>query len=98
RWLGAGYLTGYVAMGLVALGYTTWLSLSGDRFADRYGGGIYRASYLAAFGLEVPDQPAPAFTGRADHSEERVDRVLRRFGPRSGWDSAEPSRVHQSVG
>lgn len=99
RWIGAGYLTGYVAMGLVALGYTTWLSLSGDRFADRYGGGIYRASYLAAFGLEVPDEPAPVFTGRrADHSEERVDRVLRRFGPRSGWDSAEPSRIHQSVG
>jgi len=82
RWVGAGYLTGYVAMGLVALAYTTWLSCSGDRFADRYGGGIYRASYLAAFGLEVPDDPAPALTRRADHSEERVDRVLRRFGPR----------------
>lgn len=84
RCLGAGYLAGYAAMGLLAIAYTTWLSFSGDRFADRYGGGIYRASYLAAFGLNPDDHPAPpaAITGRADHSEERVDRVLRRFGPR----------------
>lgn len=91
RWIGAGYLAGYAAMGLLAIAYTTWLSFSGDRFADRYGGGIYRASYLAAFGLNPDDHPAPlpAAGGRADHSEERIDRVLRRFGPRSAPRSAD---------
>lgn len=99
RWLGAGYLAGYAAMGVLALAYSTWLTLSGDRFADRYGGGIYRASYLAAFGLETDDESPPmaAVTGRADHSEERVDRVLRRFGPRRGWEPSHDSRDYQSV-
>jgi len=101
RWVGAGYLTGYAAMGLLALAYSTWLTFSGHRFADRYGGGIYRASYLAAFGQEpeIDDAaPPPALVGRADHSEERIDRVLRRFGPRRGWDSPRDSRDYQSVG
>jgi len=98
RWIGAGYLAGYAAMGLLAIAYTTWLTFSGDRFADRYGGGIYRASYLGAFGVEADDAPPSTITGRADHSEERVDRVLRRFGPRRGWDSPGESRDYQSAG
>ncbi|ODT99727.1 MAG: hypothetical protein ABS79_04165 [Planctomycetes bacterium SCN 63-9] len=40
----------YTLLGLVAIGYSTWLSFSGDRFGDRFAGGVYAGSYREAFG------------------------------------------------
>ncbi len=43
----AAYIVLFGALGLVALGYSTWLTFSGPRFAYRYGDGKLRATYLA---------------------------------------------------
>lgn len=41
------YVVLFGALGLAALGYSTWLTFSGPRFAYRYGDGKLRATYLA---------------------------------------------------
>ena len=34
------YPAAYALLGVTALGYSSWLSLSGDRFGDLYAGGV----------------------------------------------------------
>jgi hypothetical protein len=55
RSVGRIYVAGFVAMGLVALVYSSRLSLAGDRFPELYGGGVYRHSYAASAGKRLPD-------------------------------------------
>jgi hypothetical protein len=64
----------YVAMGIVAMGYSTWLTFSGPKFPERYGDGRLTATYR----LFLFDQPPAA------GEELNADglRVLRRYGGR----------------
>jgi hypothetical protein len=41
----AGYLCAYVLAGILALAYSTWITFSGPRFADRYGDAHLRPTY-----------------------------------------------------
>lgn len=42
------YCALFAAMGLMALGYSTWISLSGSRFPERFGDGSLRSTYCVA--------------------------------------------------
>jgi len=41
------YCTVFCALGIAALGYSTWITFSGAQFPYRYGDGLLRATYLA---------------------------------------------------
>jgi hypothetical protein len=47
------YVAAFCLMGCVALIYSSRISLSGDRFPDLYGGGIYRDTYRASSGTHT---------------------------------------------
>jgi hypothetical protein len=64
----------YVAMGLVAMGYSTWLTFSGPRFPERYGDGNLTATYR----LYLLDQPPAA----GEELNAGGLKVLRRYGGR----------------
>jgi hypothetical protein len=54
------YLASFTALGAVALAYSSWISLAGDRFPERFAAGVYRGSYHAAWssGSKPPDPTA----------------------------------------
>lgn len=64
----------YVAMGLVAMGYSTWLTFSGPKFPERYGDGNLTATYR----LYLLDQPPAA----GEELNAGGLKVLRRYGGR----------------
>jgi hypothetical protein len=71
------YVFVFVTLGIVALIYSARLSLAGPQwFADTYGDGTYRASYLEAFGVR-DRQIDPAAV------DPDVVRLLQRFEPRA---------------
>jgi len=49
----AAYVAAFCLMGGIALFYSSRISLSGDRFPDLYGGGVYRDSYRALSGTQT---------------------------------------------
>jgi hypothetical protein len=49
RWAVPAYLAAFSVLGVVALAYSTWISVEHDRFPDRFAGGVYRGSYRAAW-------------------------------------------------
>jgi hypothetical protein len=49
RWAGLTYLTAFSLLGVVALAYSSWISLAHDRFPERFAGGVYGGSYHAAW-------------------------------------------------
>jgi len=51
------YFGVYCLMGVVALGYTTCITLAGPRFPDLYGDGRLAATYRTAFRGETPANP-----------------------------------------
>jgi len=53
RWVGVTYLAAFSLLGVVALAYSTWISLAHDRFPERFAGGVYRGSYRAAWSPEA---------------------------------------------
>jgi hypothetical protein len=69
---GAGAL--YVTMGIVAMGYSTWLTFSGPKFPERYGDGRLTATYR----LYLVDQPPAA----GEELNPEGLKVLRRYGGR----------------
>jgi hypothetical protein len=77
RWVRIGvYGVGalYVAMGVVAMGYSTWLTFSGPRFPERYGDGRLTATYR----LYLLDQQPAA----GEELNPEGLKVLRRYGGR----------------
>jgi hypothetical protein len=48
------YLGLYLAVGLVALGYSTRLTFSGEQFSERFGDGTLKMSYRYAQGSDLP--------------------------------------------
>jgi hypothetical protein len=63
----------FLVLGMVALGFSTRLSLSGKHFAQIYGDGSTRDSYLVAFGL--------ADSATAPGADPRLVRMLQRLEP-----------------
>ena len=79
-WLARAWFAVYLLTGILALGYTTRISLSGDRFPERFGSdGKLRPTYRVAFGQADPS--------RTPGVDEEALALLRRFEPR-----ARPSR------
>ncbi len=66
------YVAVFALVGLAALAYTTRLSWSGDDFPLRYGHGVTRATYQAAYGLPVDGEARP---------DPVAVRLLRRYDP-----------------
>jgi hypothetical protein len=64
----------YVSMGVVAMGYSTWLTFSGPKFPERYGDGRLTATYR----LYLLDQPPAA----GEELNPEGLKVLRRYGGR----------------
>ena len=64
----------YVAMGVVAMGYSTWITFSGPKFPERYGDGRLTATYQ----LFLLDQPPAA----GEELNPEGLKVLRRYGGR----------------
>jgi hypothetical protein len=64
----------YVSMGVVAMGYSTWITFSGPKFPERYGDGRLTATYR----LFLLDQPPAA----GEELNPEGLRVLRRYGGR----------------
>jgi len=62
----------YVAMGVVAMGYSTWITFSGPKFPERYGDGKLAATYR----FFLLNQP-PAQT---EDLNPAALKVLRRYG------------------
>lgn len=60
RWAGVAYLSIFFVSGAMALAYSTWLSFSSDKFAERYAGGVYRGSYRTAFAKDRASAPQNA--------------------------------------
>ncbi len=64
----------YVSMGVVAMGYSTWITFSGPKFPERYGDGRLTATYR----LFLLDQPPAA----GEELNPEGLKVLRRYGGR----------------
>jgi hypothetical protein len=93
RWAARAYVGAYALFGVAALVYSSWLSLSGDRFGERYGAGVYRASYREVYGSGQGVHPDP----KADPSDPRVVSVLKRY--RLRWvGSPSPSQEAREAG
>ncbi len=73
RWGAPVYLASYSVLGAVALAYSSWISLSGDSFPDRYAGGVYRESYQAAYGIR------PQAGRETAGSDPQLVRLLQRY-------------------
>ena len=69
----AAYAAVFLALGFLALGISTRLSFSDQRFPDLYGDGTLRDSYREAFGL--------AAKGTSQNADPRYVHILRRFEP-----------------
>ncbi len=74
RRAGQAYVAAFCLLGGIALLYSTRISLSGDRFGEVYGGGIYRGSYRAlnATRGEELSEAAPA--------DPKLVQLIRRYG------------------
>ena len=68
------YIAGYSLMGCAGLYYSSHISLSGERFPDLYGGGIYRDSYRALASKRSGGNDA---TNRGDL---QLIRLIERYG------------------
>jgi hypothetical protein len=64
----------YVSMGVVAMGYSTWITFSGPKFPERYGDGRLTATYR----LFLLDQPPAA----GEELNPQGLKVLQRYGGR----------------
>ncbi len=80
RWIGLLWISGYAAVGVVALVVTTGISFSGDRFPERYGDDSVpmRATYRVALGVGDARDEADALP--------RTLWALRRFESRAVGD------------
>lgn len=80
RWIGLVWISGYAAVGAVALVVTTGISFSGDRFPERYGDDSVpmRATYRVALGVGSARDEADALP--------RTLWALRRFESRAIGD------------
>lgn len=85
RQLTGGYAGLFALLGLLALGYSTRLSLAGSSFARLYGLADTRATYAHAFGLK-PENDAPP--PHADWLE-----LLHQFEPRAAATTPVSSRT-----
>ena len=68
------YITVFSLMGCAGLYYSSHISLSGERFPDLYGGGIYRDSYRALASKQSGSNDA---TNRGD---PQLIRLIERYG------------------
>jgi hypothetical protein len=68
------YIAAFSLMGCVGLYYSSQISLSGERFPDLYGGGIYRDSYRV---ITARQSGANSF---ADRGDPRLIRLIERYG------------------
>jgi hypothetical protein len=68
------YIAAFALMGCVSLYYSSQISLSGERFPELYGGGIYRDSYRAL----SAKQSGGEFT--ANRGDPRLVRLIERYG------------------
>jgi hypothetical protein len=68
------YVAAYFLMGFAALFFSTRISLSGERFPELYGGGIYRASYRALSG-----KPIDGYS-HDDKADPNLMRLILRYG------------------
>ena len=66
----------YVCLGVAAFAYSTWLSLSGPRFAERFGTPHTREMYQAFY----RDKKTPNAVA-SDYRAEEFIRILQRFDP-----------------
>jgi hypothetical protein len=57
RWMMVVYCTFYCLLGVLALAYSTRITLAGPRFPDLYGDGRLAATYRTAFRGETPANP-----------------------------------------
>jgi len=73
RWTAVAYLSAFGLLGLVALAYSTWISLAHDRFPERFAGGVYRASYHAAWA------PGPTPAGGGARVDPQIVRLVQRY-------------------
>ena len=73
RWMATAYVGVFLALGLLALGYSTRLSFSGRHFAELYGDGTGRDTYRLAFGSTEHVNPAAV--------DQQMFALLRRFEP-----------------
>ncbi len=85
----AGYVGTFSLMGVAALSYSTWISLSGDNFPERYGDYNYRPSYKMAF----------RSAGPIDMSKVNCDmvRILNRYEPRARHGMPPPKCRNEST-
>ena len=71
------YLTvvGYTGLGILALAYSTWLTFSGEKFADRYGEPSTKRIYNYSF--------HSVGSNNFDHAEKLLLDILRTYEPRA---------------
>jgi len=62
----------YVAMGVAAMGYSTWITFSGHKFPERYGDGRLTATYRMYL-LHLPPEPG-------EQMNPEGFKVLQRYG------------------
>jgi hypothetical protein len=67
------YCSGFVVFGLMAIAYSTRISLSGHNFPDRYGDGALRPTYCEAF-------QSCGDNGDSKNVNRKALRLLREFG------------------
>jgi len=76
RRAGAAYVCAFCLMGGLALVYSSRISLSGERFADVYAGGVYRGSYRASSGAQGGVKSAN------DDVDPKLVQLIERYGCR----------------
>jgi hypothetical protein len=85
-----GYLAAYCLTGLLALYYSSRISLAGERFGEVYAGGAYREAYRSWF-TSLPLRPDTSSSDDRD-----LVQLLERFGRRDriapGQQKTEPQR------
>jgi hypothetical protein len=70
------YVAAFCLMGGVALIYSSRISLSGERFPDLYGGGVYRDSYRASSGTQAEA------TSENKNVDFQLVQLIKRYGSR----------------
>jgi hypothetical protein len=78
RWAARVYVTAFGLLGVLALGYSTWISFSGNDFPDRYGDYATRQTYQTAFG------------GTRAIDQDKVDCIGVRVLNRYEWRASHP--------
>jgi hypothetical protein len=74
RKAGLAYVAVFALMGCVGLSYSSRISLSGERFPDLYGGGVYRDSYRAL------SASRSGRNGANNQGDPTLVRLLERYG------------------